>query len=149
VGPQLGEILAPVHVGLAAAEPAEVGSVEHEHAAGHGTRLPAPLIEPVEISGVRRILTIPAECREVIEPAVDQSLPLRARPSLHPLLEGERLVDAIELTCEDQLHGSPTSRMGGAFTGLVLRNATLQIPRTADVVAAVGAAEDVDERHPA
>src|SRR5262249_1505692 len=75
----------------------------------------------------------------------DQRFLLRAGPTFELALGGNRIGDAIEILLEDELDRPAACGIAAKAAGIVLREPILQRgARAADVVRAVGAAEDVD-----
>jgi hypothetical protein len=80
-----------------------------------------------------------------VEITADESLALRPAPALDLLLEAEGFGDRLRLMCEGEFDGTSALGVLGALAVLVLPQAELQVGGAADVVAVVGAPEDVDQ----
>ena len=80
-----------------------------------------------------------------MEITADESLALRPAPALDLLLEAEGFGDRLRLVREGELNRTPAFRVLGPLAVLVLPQAELQVGGAADVVAVVGAPEDVDQ----
>ncbi len=89
----------------------------------------------------------PAQPRQVAEPPCDERFALGTRPALNAFLNHERLVDALVLLRPREFDREPPRRVCRARPGGVLREPLLEMPRTAGVLAAVGAAKDVHPCH--
>jgi hypothetical protein len=80
-------------------------------------------------------------------PILDERTSLRSRPVLDLLLAGERGADVLMLLVPDKPDRQTLARVRRPQAFRVLVQAGPQVAGASDVVAAVGAAEHVDEGH--
>ena len=93
-------------------------------------------------------MSTPRQSGQRREISPDERSALGSAPTLHSLLEGVRLVDAVELRCPSKPDGSTYTRVGRTLRAVVvLPQPTVKIDRAADVVGTVCAFDDVGPSH--
>ena len=91
----------------------------------------------------------PPSCQpaDVAPVAAHQGFLLRTRPAFHLSFCGNRIRDRFEVLSEDQRDGAPFRCVTAEAPSIVLTNTFLQrLARSPDIVAAVGAAQNIEKR---